>query len=48
MEGCVVRLHNVCFNSDLSAHPIIINFYQLFQTRDAPEILPMVGPSLLF
>ncbi|KAG1938259.1 uncharacterized protein si:dkeyp-50b9.1 isoform X2 [Pimephales promelas] len=42
MEGCVVRLHNVCFNSDLSAHPIIINFYQLFQTRDAPEILPMI------
>ncbi|XDV53140.1 hypothetical protein PO909_021722 [Leuciscus waleckii] len=43
MEGCVVRLHNVCFNGDLSAHPIIINFCRLFQTKDAPAILPMIG-----
>ncbi|XP_077066575.1 uncharacterized protein LOC143720720 [Siphateles boraxobius] len=42
MEGCVVRLHNVCFNGDLSAHPIVVNFNQLFQTRDAPAILPMI------
>ncbi|KAK7121676.1 hypothetical protein R3I93_022682 [Phoxinus phoxinus] len=42
MDGCVVRLHDVCFNGGLSAHPIIINFYRLFQTRDAPAILPMI------
>ncbi|KAI7812143.1 hypothetical protein IRJ41_022420 [Triplophysa rosa] len=42
MAGCVVRLHEVSFGSDLSVQPIIINFRQLFQTRDAPAILPMI------
>ncbi|XP_056307370.1 uncharacterized protein si:dkeyp-50b9.1 [Danio aesculapii] len=41
MEGCVVRLHGVVFNG-LNAQPIIINFNQLFQTRDAPAILPTI------
>lgn len=50
MEGCVVRHHSVHFMGDLSAQPIIINFHQLFQTRDAPAILPTVSIylSLLF
>ncbi|XP_051740171.1 uncharacterized protein si:dkeyp-50b9.1 isoform X3 [Ctenopharyngodon idella] len=42
MEGCVVRHHSVHFMGDLSAQPIIINFHQLFQTRDAPAILPTI------
>lgn len=42
MAGSVVRLHDVSFGSDLSVQPIIINFRQLFQARDAPAILPMV------
>ncbi|XP_059392729.1 uncharacterized protein si:dkeyp-50b9.1 isoform X2 [Carassius carassius] len=42
MEGCMVRLHSVHFRGDFSAQPIIVNFHELFQTRDAPTILPMV------
>ncbi|KAK2867066.1 hypothetical protein Q8A67_025183 [Cirrhinus molitorella] len=42
MEGCMVRLHSVHFRGGLSAQPIIVNFHQLFQTRDAPTILPMI------
>lgn len=43
MEGCMVRLHSVHFRGALSAQPIIVNFHELFQTRDAPTILPMVN-----
>ncbi|XP_043083929.1 uncharacterized protein si:dkeyp-50b9.1 [Puntigrus tetrazona] len=42
MEGCMVRLHSVHFKGVLSAQPIIVNFHELFQTRDAPTILPMI------
>ncbi|KAI2648471.1 putative N-acetyltransferase YjcF [Labeo rohita] len=42
MEGCVVHLHSVHFRGVLSAQPIIVNFHQLFQTRDAPAILPTI------
>ncbi|XP_042609050.1 uncharacterized protein si:dkeyp-50b9.1 [Cyprinus carpio] len=42
MEGCMVRLHSVHFRGAFSAQPIIVNFHELFQTRDAPTILPMV------
>ncbi|XP_016115119.1 uncharacterized protein [Sinocyclocheilus grahami] len=42
MEGCMVRLHSVHFRGALSAQPIIVNFHELFQTRDAPTILPMI------
>uniref|UniRef100_A0A671NAN0 Uncharacterized protein n=1 Tax=Sinocyclocheilus anshuiensis TaxID=1608454 RepID=A0A671NAN0_9TELE len=42
MEGCMVRHHSVHFRGVLSAQPIIVNFHQLFQTRDAPAILPMI------
>ncbi len=39
----MVRLHSVHFRGALSAQPIIVNFHELFQTRDAPTILPMVN-----
>ncbi|XP_052453610.1 uncharacterized protein si:dkeyp-50b9.1 [Carassius gibelio] len=42
MEGCMVRLHSVHFRGAFSAQPIIVNFHELFQTRDAPTILPTV------
>uniref|UniRef100_A0A673G2N2 Uncharacterized LOC107714023 n=1 Tax=Sinocyclocheilus rhinocerous TaxID=307959 RepID=A0A673G2N2_9TELE len=42
MEGCMVRLRSVHFRGALSAQPIIVNFHELFQTRDAPTILPMI------
>uniref|UniRef100_A0A673JWZ0 Uncharacterized protein n=1 Tax=Sinocyclocheilus rhinocerous TaxID=307959 RepID=A0A673JWZ0_9TELE len=42
MEGRMVRHHSVHFRGVLSAQPIIVNFHQLFQTRDAPAILPMI------
>lgn len=38
----MVRLHSVHFRGAFSAQPIIVNFHELFQTRDAPTILPMV------
>ncbi|XP_017554290.2 uncharacterized protein si:dkeyp-50b9.1 isoform X1 [Pygocentrus nattereri] len=49
MDGCVVRLHSVSFNSRVeggseafTAQPIRVNFHQLLRTSDAPELLPKV------